>query len=104
MTNTVLYGYLIGWVVATIGFALAGRHEPRPTSVVVVAGLAWPLLLLGAIQLVAVALVAEAVRGREPGAKSIDDELEELLAEWATNETLANVRRLPVATSGDNAH
>lgn len=85
MTHTVLYAYLASWVVTSIGLALTGRQQSRPASVVVVAGAAWPLLLLGVAQLLAVALIAEAARVREPGAKSVDDELEALLTEWATS-------------------
>jgi hypothetical protein len=86
VTNAVLYGYLIGWAVTSIGLAITGRHESRPMSVAVVAGTVWPLLLLGAVQFVAIALVAEGSRVREPGPKSIDDELEELLTEWAISD------------------
>jgi hypothetical protein len=82
VTNAVLYSYLSGWAVTSIGLVLTARHESHPTSVAVMAGALWPLLLLGAVQFVAIALVAEASRVREPGPKSIDDELEELLAEY----------------------
>ena len=98
MTNAVLYSYLIGWAVTSIGLALTARHELRPTSVVVVAGAVWPLLLLGAAQFVAVALVAEALRVREADPKSIDDELAELLAENRAN-VFSPRRAAPVATS-----
>jgi hypothetical protein len=104
MSNAVLYSYLIGWVVTTIGLALTTPQQWRPTSVAVVAGAAWPLLLLGAAQFAAVALVAKAVRVRESGPKSIDDELAELLTEWAISDADAHDRRLPVATGSDNAH
>jgi hypothetical protein len=86
VTNAVLYSYLIGWALTSIGLVLTARHESRPTSVVVAAGAVWPLLLLGAVQFVAIALVAEASRVREPGPKSLDDELEELLTEWAISD------------------
>jgi hypothetical protein len=101
---TVLYSYVIGWVITTIGLVLVGRRQSRPTSVAVVVGAAWPLLLLGAVQFVAVALIAEAARVREPGPKSIDDELEELLTEWAICDGGAHDRGLPVTTGSDNAH
>jgi hypothetical protein len=103
MTNAVLYGYLIGWIVTTISLALTTRHQSRPASVAVVAGAAWPLLLLGAVQFVAVALITEAARVRAPEPKSIDDELEELLTEWAISDGNARDRRLPVATGSDNS-
>jgi hypothetical protein len=86
VTYTLLYSYLIGWTITSIGLALTGRHQSRPAAVVVVPSAAWPLLFLGAVQFAAVALVAEVARIREPGPKSIDDELEELLAEWAISE------------------
>ena len=86
MSNTVLYSYLIGWIVASTGLALTSRYQSRPVSVVVVAGIVWPLLILGAFQFVAIALVAETSRVRDPGPKSIDDELEELLTEWAMSD------------------
>jgi hypothetical protein len=82
VTNAVLYSYLIGWAATSIGLVLTARNESRPTSVAIVAGALWPLLLLGAVQFVAIALVAEASRVREPGPKSIDEELEELLTEY----------------------
>ncbi|MBE1552730.1 hypothetical protein GGC64_006817 [Mycobacterium sp. OAS707] len=104
MINAVLYTYLTGWVVTAIGLALMGRRVSRPASVAVVAGAAWPLLLLGAAQFVVLALVAEAARVREPAPKSIDEELEELLTEWAINEAGAHERGMPVMTGSDNAH
>jgi uncharacterized membrane protein YGL010W len=78
--STVLYGYVIGWVITSIGLAAFTRRRPRPASVVLGAGAVWPLLVLGAAQFAAIAAVAEIVRVREPKAKSFDDELEELLA------------------------
>jgi hypothetical protein len=103
MTNAVLYSYLIGAAVTSLALAMTGRQQSRPMSVVVLAAAAWPLLLLGVAQFVAVALIAEAMRAREPEPKSIDDELEELLTEWAIRNAGTRDRRLPVATRGDNA-
>ena len=103
MTDAVLYGYLIGCVVTSIGVALTTRHQSRQISVVA-AGAAWPLLFLGAVQFAAVALVAEVARIRESRPKSVDDELEELLTEWAIGHAATHDRRLPVATGGDNDH
>ena len=82
MINTVLYSYLIGWIITSVGLALATRDRSRPASVIVAAGAVWPLLVLGAAQFAAVALVAEIVRRRGQGQKSIADELDELLDEW----------------------
>jgi hypothetical protein len=103
--NTVLYTYLIGWIITSVGLALTIRDQSRPASAIVAAGAIWPLLILGAAQLGAVALVAEAMRVREKGPKSIDDELAELLDEWrATGDAVARDRRLPAITGRDNAH
>jgi hypothetical protein len=82
VTDTVLYSYLIGWIITSVGLALTTRGQSRLASVIVAAGAVWPLLVLGVAQYAAIALVAEVVRGRGDGPKSIDDELEELLDEW----------------------
>jgi hypothetical protein len=103
--NTVLYSYLIGWIITSVGLTLTTRGQSRAASVIVAAGAFWPLLVLGAAQFAAIALVAEVVRGRGHGAKSIDDELEELLDEWrATGATVLRDRRSPAITGRDNAH
>jgi hypothetical protein len=68
---TLLYGYLAGWGLTTIGMALAVRRlrpVPHPIPLAIAAGAAWPVLLLGAAQLVVVALAAEAVRRLRPEA------------------------------------
>jgi len=78
--NAVLYSYLIGWIITSVGLALATGGQSRPASVMVAAGAVWPLLVVGAAQYAAIALVAEVVRLREQ--KSIDDELHELVDEW----------------------
>ena len=117
MIDTVLYSYLIGWIITSVGPTLTTRGQLRPASVIVAAGAVWPLLVLGVAQYAAIALVAEVVRGRGHDAKSIDDELEELLDEWmdgtdsdaqmtdrAIGDTVASDRRLPAATGRDNAH
>jgi hypothetical protein len=102
--NTVLYTYLIGWIITSVGLALTIRDQSRPAAVIVAAGAVWPLLVLGATQLAVVALVTEVMRVRETGPKSIDDELVELLDEWqATGDAVARDRRLPAITGRDNA-
>lgn len=85
--STALHAYLIGWVITSIGLAVFTRLRPRP-ALVVVAGAVWPLLVLGAAQFAAVAAVAEIARfgGRNP--KSIDDELEALLAKADSGDRL----------------
>jgi biotin transporter BioY len=59
-----LFGYLIGWVITTIGVAvIIGKlNEPvRPQRYVipltVAAGVAWPLVILGAAQMAILVLV-----------------------------------------------
>jgi hypothetical protein len=94
VTTTALYSYLIGWIITSVGLALATRVRSRPASVVVAAGAVWPLLVLGAAQFAAIALVTEVVRMRERGPKSLDDELQELLDEWrATGDAVIRDRR-----------
>jgi hypothetical protein len=94
--NAVLYSYLIGWIITSVGLALTTRGQSRPVSVVVAAGAVWPLLVIGAAQYAAIALVAEVMRTREQGQKSIDEELEEMLDEWwATSD--AATRERPVS-------
>jgi hypothetical protein len=64
---TVLYGYLAGWALTTVGLALVVRRKrpiSHPVPVTIAAGAAWPVLILGAAQLAVVALAAEAVRRR----------------------------------------
>lgn len=71
MIATLLCGYLAGWVLSTIGSALVVcRKRPisHPVRVIIAAGAAWPVLLLGAAQLALVALAAEVVRRRRSDA------------------------------------
>jgi hypothetical protein len=72
---TVLFAYLLGWVMTTIGLALAARKlidpvlpQPHPIPLAVAAGAAWPLVLLGAAQFATVAMVLNAVR-RQTGVR-----------------------------------
>jgi hypothetical protein len=65
----VMWGYVSGWVVATMVLALVvkrlndpSRPQPHPIRVAVAAGAVWPLVILGATQMVAVALVVDATR------------------------------------------
>jgi hypothetical protein len=78
--NAVLYSYVIGFIVTSVGLALATRGRSRLAAVIVAAGAVWPVLVVGAAQCAVIALVAEVVRFREQ--KSIADELDELLDEW----------------------
>jgi ABC-type Mn2+/Zn2+ transport system permease subunit len=68
---TVLCGYLLGWVMTTIGLALTirklsdpARPQPHPIPLAVAAGAAWPLVILGAAEMATVAIVVEAARRR----------------------------------------
>jgi hypothetical protein len=68
---TVLCGYLLGWVMTTIGLALTIRKvndrvrpQPHPIPLAVAAGAAWPLVILGAAEMAAVAIVVQAARRR----------------------------------------
>jgi hypothetical protein len=68
---TVLYGYLAGWALTTVGLALVVRRKrpiSHPIPVTIAAGAAWPVLLLGAAQLAIVVLAAGAFRRRRSGA------------------------------------
>jgi hypothetical protein len=83
VTELVLWSYVIGWAVVSICLMLTART--RPQSIAVAAGAVWPLLIVGAAQLAAVALVAEHARGRNrsPGALEYsDDELHALIDQW----------------------
>ena len=60
MIYTALCGYLLGWVMTTIGFALTIRKindrvrpQPHPIPLAVAAGAAWPLVILGAAEMAA---------------------------------------------------
>jgi hypothetical protein len=97
VSYTVLYGYLIGWAATSIGFAHAirmlqdpVRPQSNPILLAVAAGIAWPLVVLGAAQMVTVALVTDAARSwksRSIGKRArafADNELDDLLDEWLT--------------------
>ncbi|KAA0075755.1 hypothetical protein CIW52_32525 [Mycolicibacterium sp. P9-64] len=69
--STVLFGYLLGWAITTIGLAVTvGKLNdriapaPHPIPLAVAAGVAWPLVLLGAAQFATVAMIINAVRQR----------------------------------------
>jgi hypothetical protein len=88
--DTVLYSYLIGWFVTTIGLALTVRklQDPvrpqlHPTPLVVAAGAAWPLLVLGAAQMAAVALVMNVARNRRSRGRSIHEYSSRAVAHFA---------------------
>jgi hypothetical protein len=73
---TVLCGYLLGWVLTSIGLALTIRKlndpvrpQPHPIRLAVAAGVAWPLVILGAAEMVAVTIVVNAARRRTSGGR-----------------------------------
>jgi hypothetical protein len=104
VTNTVLYSYVIGWIITSVGLALSARVRSR-RAIFTVAGAAWPLLVLGAVQLAAVVLVTEVVRLRDRGRQPIVDEFDELFDEWqATGAAMVPERRSPAVTGRDNTH
>jgi hypothetical protein len=88
VSSTVLCCYLLGWVMTTIGLALvvgklnhrvAPQAHPQPLAVV--AGAAWPLVLLGAAQFAIVAIVLNAIRRRTDVPRpATTAEFDELLA------------------------
>jgi hypothetical protein len=68
----VVWGYVSGWLVATIVLAVVvkklndpSRPQTHPIRVAVAAGAVWPLVILGATQMAAVALVVDATRCRK---------------------------------------
>ena len=89
--SAVLSCYLFGWVMTTIGLALvAGKLSdrvapaPHPLPLAVAAGVAWPLVLLGAAQFAIVAIALNAIRRRTSDPRpATTAEFEELLAATA---------------------
>lgn len=91
MTFTLLCGYLLGWLITTIGLAvIVGKlNDPvRPQRYVlplaVAAGAVWPILILGAVHMATLALVMEATRrctnrSRRCAGLHADDVIDELL-------------------------
>lgn len=88
---TVLYSYLLGWVVTSIGLAFSVRklQDPvrpqHPMPILVAAGSVWQLVVLGAAQMAAVALVARSLSKCSIRARArafADHELDDLLDGW----------------------
>ncbi len=89
---TVLYSYLLGWVVTSIGLALAVRKlqdpvrpQSHPMPLLVAAGSAWPVVVLGAAQMATVALVARSWKSHSIRMRArafAENELDDLLDEW----------------------
>ena len=72
MTGFLLYGYLAGWIVTSVLVALFAwrlREEnappPHPQLLSILAGAAWPVLIVAIAQAGAVALTAEVLHDDE---------------------------------------
>ena len=95
MISIFLWGYLLGWVITTIGLAVIIdkvndpiQPQRHPTPLIVAAGAAWPLVILGAAQMAALALVVEAtrrstLRSQRSARARVDELLDELLNDGA---------------------
>jgi hypothetical protein len=66
MLDALLISYLSAWVFTTVGLVVAShwlrsrlRPAPRPVVVSVLAGAVWPVLLLGVVQMGAMAAVSK---------------------------------------------
>jgi hypothetical protein len=89
---TVLYSYLLGWVVTSIGLALTVRKlqdpvrpQSHPMPILVAVGSAWPLVILGAAQMVTIALVARTWKSHSIRMRArafAENELDDLLDAW----------------------
>ena len=82
VTYIVLYSYVIGWALTSVGLALSARQASRLFAAL--AGAVWPLLVLGAAQMAIVVMIAG--RSDRPTAghslEYSDDELHVLIDEW----------------------
>jgi hypothetical protein len=89
---TVLCSYLLAWIATSIGLGLTARklQDPvqpasHPIPILVAAGAAWPLVVLGVTQMAIVALVARSWNShsiRKRVRAFADNELDDLLDEW----------------------
>jgi nitrate reductase NapE component len=66
LIKTLLNVYLCGWLVITIGALVAtDRRRSRPLSVgllAVLAGVLWPVLAIGVVELIAIVVLARVIR------------------------------------------
>jgi hypothetical protein len=72
VTGVLLYGYLSGWIVTSVmvafmGWRLQDRQSPAPHPILLslVAGAAWPILVVALAEAGAVALTTEAFHERQ---------------------------------------
>jgi hypothetical protein len=70
--EVLLYGYLAGWVLTTLGLAFSADriqdpHSPQrhPLQLALAAGAAWPVLLLGVAEYATVATAAAVVHDQD---------------------------------------
>jgi energy-converting hydrogenase Eha subunit A len=80
----VMWGYMSGWLVATIVLAVIvkrlndpSRPQSHPIRVAVAAGSVWPLVILGATQMAAIALVVDAMRCRKRRGRPAGEQYDE---------------------------
>lgn len=73
MTETVTVAYLAGWLLTSVAVYVAGRRlradatpPRRPVAMSFVAGAVWPLMLLGLIEVGALAVTEKAAHDDEP--------------------------------------
>lgn len=69
MTDVLLYGYLGGWILTSVVVALLALHlqdeqspAPHPRLMCLIAGAAWPVLVVAIAEIGAVALTAEVLQ------------------------------------------
>ncbi len=74
MAEELVVGYLLAWALTTLGLIISsrwlgsrGRPAPHPVAVSLLAGAAWPFLLLGLIEMGAVAAAFEVIPDDHPG-------------------------------------
>ncbi|TFV61463.1 hypothetical protein E4P42_00765 [Mycobacterium sp. PS03-16] len=73
MTETITVAYLAGWWLTSVAVYVAGRRlradatpPERPLAMSFVAGAVWPLLLLGLVEVGALAVTEQAAHDEEP--------------------------------------
>ena len=72
MIEVLVYGYLAGWVLTTLGLAFSAHriqdpHSPQrhPLPLALAAGAVWPLVLLGVAEYAIVATAAAVVHDED---------------------------------------
>jgi hypothetical protein len=74
MIETLVLGYLGGWILVTLAAYAAGRRlsdsrspAPHPLAVSIVAGALWPLVLVGLVELSSVVVYSKVHSKPGPG-------------------------------------